>query len=115
MLRLERDEHGCIISYKEVAARARVQGLDFIYIRQGQLTQEEERDSARRLNGLGRKIRLVPQVHPKSGKKGYDPNFCYLQEGQFKDDELSGFGRRLWSNGHQFIGWVKGARLHGWA
>ena len=78
MLRLERDGDGCIVAYKEVAVRERVQGLDWIYIRQGQLTQKKERDSARTLNGLGRKMRLVPQIHPGSGKTGYDPNACYL-------------------------------------
>ena len=82
-----------------------VLGEIYIYIRQGQLTQEQERDSARKLNGIGRKIRLIPKYNAKTGRRtGFDMNFCYLQEGQFENDELNGFGRKQYSNGHQFIG-----------
>jgi len=30
---------------------------------------------------------------------------CYLKEGQFSKDELHGFGRVIFGNGDQLIGW----------
>ena len=31
------------------------------------------------------------------------------------NDELTGFGRKIFSNGHQFVGWLQNAQLHGYA
>ena len=31
------------------------------------------------------------------------------------EDQLDGFGRKIYSNGHQFIGWLEYAHLHGYA
>ena len=59
-----------------------------------------------KLNGLGRKIRLCQVYHSENDKHDFDRNLCYVQEGQFENDELNGFGRKLFSNGHSFIGWV---------
>ena len=39
---------------------------------------------------------------------------CYLQEGQFKNDELDGFGRKYYGSKYQFIGWMNNAKLHGY-
>ena len=56
------------------------------------------------LHGLGRKIYLVPQKN--NGKlTGYQYNFCFIQEGQFKNGLLNGFGRCIYSNKMYEIGW----------
>ena len=38
----------------------------------------------------------------------------YIREGQFKDNEFSGFGRRLCSNGYYEMGWYENDALHGY-
>ena len=45
----------------------------------------------------------------------YDYNLCYFQEGQFKNDELNGFGRKIWSSKHCTVGWYRSAKLHGYS
>lgn len=70
------------------------------------------------MNGLGRKIRLIELPNPFEDQQEFeyhlfDYNYCYLQEGQFVDDELNGFGRKIFSNRFQFIGWIEDAQLHG--
>ena len=40
--------------------------------------------------------------------------FGYIEEGQFKNGLLDGFGRRLATNNNRAIGWWKSSHLHGY-
>lgn len=88
----------------------------YVYIRHGQLTKHSDSEGTEswKLNGLGRKIRLVAEYDDEGTVTGYNRSLCYFQEGQFQEDELHGFGRKLWSNRHSFIGWIHNALLHGY-
>ena len=37
-----------------------------------------------------------------------------IYEGQFENDVLNGFGRRIWSDGHYKVGWYRNNQLHGY-
>ena len=66
------------------------------------------------MNGVGRKIRLVPKYNHDQVIDGFDKEMCYICEGNFQNDELNGFGRKLFNAGYSFIGWVSDAKLHGY-
>jgi hypothetical protein len=55
------------------------------------------------LNGIGTKV----WFH-MDGLSGY------IEEGQFRDNDLQGFGRKLYSYGDGFIGQFKKGRFHGY-
>ena len=55
------------------------------------------------LNGVGRKIRVY-----KNGHSGF------IEEGQFKDNELNGFGRKTYSYGDGYIGQFRNGKFHGY-
>lgn len=40
---------------------------------------------------------------------------CYLEEGQFVNDKLHGFGRKIFGDAVQVIGWFKETKVHGFA
>ena len=62
------------------------------------------------LDGIGRKISLR-KIRDDS-KKFFQSGSC-VEEGQFKDDELEGFGRVSFGNGDQLVGWFLNGKLHG--
>jgi hypothetical protein len=57
---------------------------------------------------VGRKIYLF-----KDEQGAYDWPLCYFEEGQFKDDTLSGFGRSVSCNGQHHMGWLSNGKLNG--
>ena len=60
-------------------------------------------------------MRLADEYNADDERIGYDEKLFYLSEGQFKDDELNGFGRKIWGSDHSAIGWYCNAILHGYA
>ena len=55
--------------------------------------EDEEKQPVRKvLDGIGRMIILRYKSHIDSG---LDEKYCYILEGQFKNDKLVGFGRIL--------------------
>ena len=86
---------------------------DEIYIRLGQL------NCVKKINGLGRKITLVPLYSGIKDKKikSFDEELTLCEEGQLNNDQLdSTFGRRISMNGQAQIGWFQtsGGKLHGY-
>ena len=44
---------------------------------------------------------------------GYQ-NACYIDEGQFQNGILNGFGKRVFADGQYSIGWFEDYSLHGY-
>lgn len=67
------------------------------------------------LNGLGRKIKLQPLPNKDNIIVGIDDANTYMQEGQFANDLLEGFGRRVYASGESYLGWLTLSHLNGYA
>ena len=67
-----------------------------------------------KLNGLGRKICLVPQKNENNKIIGYKEEDCNIQEGFFEEGILYGFSRTIHSDGDYDIGWNKNGGSHGY-
>ena len=76
-------------------------------IRSGQLS-----DGGKKLNGLGRKIRLN-QVTTDDNVTYYNEEKSFVIEGQFKNDSLVGFGRVTFRDQVHSIGFHMDYILHG--
>ena len=63
-------------------------------------------DHRKELNGVGRKFELLTFIDS-------EPKIV-MSEGQFKDNELNGFGRKYYSNGDFIFGYFYQDELHGY-
>jgi len=77
-------------------------------IRSGQLS-----DNGKKLNGLGRKIKLN-QVSAPNCVSYFNEEKSFIIEGQFKDDVLDGFGRVTFKDQVHSIGFHRDFFLHGY-
>jgi len=105
---VRRDRHDKIIAFNKHVEK--VPQSNKIYIRYGQL------NSKNKLDGVGVKITLVPKYVTGSETINGFLDTSYIEEGQFKNDQLDGtFGRRLYMNKTYKLGWFKsnGDTLHG--
>jgi hypothetical protein len=88
-------------------------------VRLGQLIDSEDEDH-QVLNGLGRRIKLKPifetQEDGKEVISGFEEEACWIAEGQFENDYLTGFGRMLIGKETKHdIGFYKDDLMHGYA
>ena len=72
------------------------------------------------LHGLGRRIKLKPIFESlEDGKEvisGFEEEACWIAEGQFENDYLTGFGRMLiGKETNHDIGFYKEDLMHGYA
>ena len=66
------------------------------------------------LQGIGRFIKLFP-TYAASKIVGFNESESCILEGEFKRDQLHGFGRKVWSDSHINIGWFQNNSMHGYA
>ena len=90
------------------------QMVDAIYFRYGQLRDSGDNDMVN--EGVGRKMRLWPEYKDFNQTEicTYECKLCYIEEGQFKNDILNGFGRKIYGTGKIEQGWFKDGKLHGY-
>lgn len=70
------------------------------YLRIGQI------DTVDTLDGIGRKITLLPLGYHQSKIVDFKADYSYVEEGEFAKDFLnSTFGRKIYFNGKYIIGW----------
>lgn len=111
MLILERDAKNNVLPFSKngVFEADETSGYDKMVLRYGQIDPDTNQ-----INGIGRKIRI--DYYSEDGIEGYKESYSYIEEGQFVDDELQGFGRRVYfwnSEWDNRIGWGKDNKERG--